>query len=390
MSKHRIEYLFERYFTDNCTNDEHQEFLLLVNEKENDEEFIKLLEVYWQQDLGGRQVPGEVSERIFREIIQPPRKKFFLIPVKYPLWSLAGAAAIILMVVISGVLLTDHVKQKDSMAKTILYPKDIRPGGNKAILTLSNGNTIVLDSTTKGKLVDRGLKVIKLDNGLLTYQGAQNTVTSISYNTITTPPGGQYEVILADGTKVWINAASSLRFPTVFSGTQRELELKGEGYFEVTHDPSKTFVVKVGGMKVEVLGTHFNIMAYGDEESVNTTLLKGSVKLEYGTENRVLVPGEQGKWNKKEEMQVVKNADLEEALAWKNGRFQYHSTNLGVIMRQIARWYNVTIVYEGDVRAECFSGSIPRTDNVSQMLQMLELTNTIHFTVEGKSIIVKK
>jgi ferric-dicitrate binding protein FerR (iron transport regulator) len=249
----------------------------------------------------------------------------------------------------------------------------------------------VLDSVAKGKLADQGsVKVIKLDNGLLSYRGTQNTGTTVSYNTITTPTGGQYQVVLADGTKVWINAASSLRFPTVFSGTQREVELKGEGYFEVTPDPSKTFVVKVNEMKVKVLGTHFNIMAYEDEESVNTTLLKGSVKLEHGTESRMLIPGEQGRWNKKEEMQVVKNADLEEVLAWKNGRFQYHSTNLRVIMRQIARWYNVTIVYEGNVRDEYFSGSIPRTDNVSQVLKMLELTNTIHFTIEGKSIIVKQ
>lgn len=268
--------------------------------------------------------------------------------------------------------------------------KDILPGGTRAMLTLGDGSTIVLDSSSNGQLgVQGNTKVIKLDNGHLSYQKGKNTAhaRAIVYNTIATPRGGQYKVMLVDGSVVWLNASSSLKFPTEFRDSLREVEITGEAYFEIAHNASKPFRVKVKGMYVNVLGTSFNIMAYDDEATVNTTLLTGSLKVSNGANSILIKPRQQVQLNSKGNFQLVPDTDVEEAVAWKNGRFSFSSTGILTIMRQIERWYDVDVVFErkGDLH---FTGELSRFVNVSQLLRKLELTNEVHFRIEKGRITV--
>ena len=270
----------------------------------------------------------------------------------------------------------------------------IVPGSNQAILTLANGQQIVLNNARNGVLSQQGnVQVIKLDSGQLAYNGKSPTgalagkTGELLYNTITTPRGGQYQIVLPDETKVWLNAESSLRFPTSFTGKERNVELTGEGYFEVAPDKDKPFLVTAGQTATRVLGTHFNIMAYGDENAVKTTLLQGSVKMEQGNLYSLLQPGQQGTFDVLNATLTTKAVNTRAAIAWKDGFYYFDRTPVQSVMRQIARWYNVEIVYQGNIPKDEIVGKIPRTAYVSDVLHIMELIG-IHFKIEDRKIIV--
>jgi ferric-dicitrate binding protein FerR (iron transport regulator) len=284
------------------------------------------------------------------------------------------------------------------------YRTDIAPGGNKAMLTLANGSTIVLDSAQDGTLAQQGTtKIIKLDGGALAYRAATDSkgqatdqaIGQTGYNTIATPRGGQYRIILPDGSKVWLNAASSLRFPAAFTGGERTVELKGEAYFEIAKNAEKPFHVRVpaggtGGedMDVEVLGTSFNVMAYANEEKIHTTLLEGKVKVKQGVLAENLSPGRQATVDQTTHAMEVTEGNIDQAVAWKDGLFRFKETDIRELMRQVERWYDVEVVYRTTRGDQDFTGVVSRDKNVSTLLQMLELTGTVHFRIEGKKIIV--
>jgi ferric-dicitrate binding protein FerR (iron transport regulator) len=217
----------------------------------------------------------------------------------------------------------------------------------------------------------------------------------LAYNTIATPRGGQYQLVLADGSKVWLNASSGLRYPTAFTGKERRVELTGEGYFEVAKNASMPFHVQVNQMDVEVLGTHFNINAYDDESAVKTTLLEGSVKVvKRETANVkenpiVLQPGQQAEMKPHSPLAINHSPNIEEVMAWKNGLFQFKAAGIETVLRQAARWYDVEFVYKGNI-PEKFSGQISRSANAEQLLKILELTGKVKFEINGKTIIVKQ
>ena len=276
--------------------------------------------------------------------------------------------------------------------------QDIAPGGNKAVLTLANGSTIILDSAHNGLIAEQGKTAInKKQDGELEYKGTTSHVElDASYNIVTTPRGGQYQLTLPDGSKVWLNAASSLKFPVSFTGNNRAVQLTGEAYFEVAHVTmpgsavSMPFVVQVNnGMKVHVLGTHFNIMAYEEEKEAKTTLLHGKVKVVYGQEQAVeLQPGEQAQLaGTGGKLLVQKDANVAEAVAWKNGLFKFGHTDLKSVMRQMARWYDVQIEYTPNVPEKYFTGEISRKLNASEVLSVIEFAG-VHCRIEGKKIIV--
>lgn len=275
-------------------------------------------------------------------------------------------------------------------------PVDIRPGGNKAVLTLANGATIVLDSVSKGIIGRQGnMKIEKQDKGQVAYtsgsQGADAN-DAMSFNTITTPRGGQYQVTLSDGTKVWLNASSSIRFPVAFIGKERYVEITGEVYFEVAKDPAATFRVRASGSEMTVLGTSFNVNAYSDEPVVRTTLLEGKVAVSAyptrpGSTPQYLLPGQQSVLGRTGNLHIVDHADIEEVMAWRYGRFQFKSSELQSVMRQIARWYDVDIEYESPISLH-FTGQITRNVNVSKVLEQLELTGEVRTRIEGRKIIV--
>lgn len=342
-----------------------------------------------------------ISERIKLRLLQTIQGDSVPQPGKK--WRMPAVAATILLLLTASIyyFFFQSSSPKQEIVKTITQPvlkNDIAPGGNRALLTLNDGSTIILDSASNGVISTQGnIDVKKLDNGFLAYSVNGKTVTENDeafYNTITTPRGGQYQITLSDGTKVWLNAASSIRFPIVFTGKERKVIVTGETYFEVAHNEVMPFKIKAMSSEVEVLGTHFNINAYDDEASIKTTLLEGKVKVsvpaidEVGTA-RFLSPGQQSSVNKNGNINIQNNADTEEAVAWKNGRFQFKSADLKSIFRQIARWYDVEVQYKGNVDLH-FSGQLIRSDNVSKVFEKLKLTGEVNFKIEGRKIIVSK
>ncbi|NLR82515.1 FecR family protein [Chitinophaga eiseniae] len=310
-------------------------------------------------------------------------------------YYLSAAASVIVLLGIAAYFIYPRLHPAPKPAAIAQVTGDIGPGGNKAILTLDNGDKVVLEDAKNGMISQQGNAAVnKTDSANLLYNNiATEGTTAVVYNTVSTPYGGQYQVTLQDGTKVWLNAGSSLRFPTTFPGNERQVQLSGEAYFEVAKDKAKPFLVTVNttadkSMTVQVLGTHFNINAYPDEQHHITTLLEGAVKINYGEANGLLVPGKEAVLHKVSGKMDIKEADTEEAVAWKNGYFLFNNDKIENIMRQISRWYNVEITYQGDVSKKAIGGSLSRYKNVSEILRMLELTGAVHFKTEGRRITV--
>lgn len=306
------------------------------------------------------------------------------------------AAAVILLLMIGGGVYYYSRSHEEAVAELppVTEPVDVAPGGTIATLTLSDGRTIALDSAADGSLARQGnTDVVKLQNGQLAYKiAASDKLRAMSetyYNTIHVPRGGQYQVTLPDGSKVWLNAASSLRFPTAFRGRSREVEITGEAYFEIAKNTNLPFYVKTNGMAVEVLGTSFNVNAYADEPAMRTTLLEGSVRVRKDKAMAMLAPGQQASITDKGNIEIKKDADVDGALAWKNGMFRLTSSDVPTIMRQLARWYDVEVEFEGGVPAGHITGEVPRNTSLSKVLKVFE-TSGIHFQVVGKKIVVRQ
>jgi len=246
----------------------------------------------------------------------------------------------------------------------------------------------VLNAKPVGQLAVQGnMAISKANNGQIKYNAISGENNLILINTVTTQRKEQYHLTLADGTNVWLNAASSIKYPTAFTGNERRVEITGEAYFEVAHNKDKPFLVTTNGQTVEVLGTHFNINAYDDEIGVKTTLLEGSVKVNKNGKTAMIKPGQQAIVLDNEQSIEIKEADTEQAIAWKNGFFDFKDANIQDIMRQLSRWYDVDVRYDGKIPTRDFSGEMERSLNASQVLKLLTYSG-IHFRIEGKTIIV--
>ncbi|QEH40618.1 FecR domain-containing protein [Chitinophaga sp. XS-30] len=301
-----------------------------------------------------------------------------------------AAAAVLVLTVTTGLyfLLKDRPEANEALV-SVKPIEDVAPGGNRAYLTLADGRQIALDSIDNGTLAQQaGMVISKTAEGEVVYTPSKTSphipiTENPIFNTITTPKGGQYQVVLPDGSKVWLNAASSLTFPATFDGmTSRSVNLTGEGYFEVTHQNKKPFLVKSITQTVQVLGTHFNINSYQDEEAVRTTLLEGAVRI-FSTKlnlSKTLSPGQTA--THQNERITIEAAD-ETAVAWKNGMLEFKQADLKSILRQVARWYDLTIVYQGAASTEKFTGGISRESNLSELLYILEGMG-INFRIERR------
>jgi len=389
MHKERTAYLLKQYLDNLITKDELAELLLHLEQEESSTELQTVLEKLIAQSPEAVNYKEETWEPLYQKIVQGSEPRPVIRKVIDRRWMMAAAA---LLVFGTAFYLYNWSVKKSPVIATLPITHDLAPGTNKATLTLADGTTIDLDAARNGVLGQQGkTRLIKSRNEQLVYQpDGQNE--GAQYNLLTTPRGGQYQLQLPDGSKVWLNAATSLRYPTSFTGGDRIVELKGEAYFEIKTDATRPFTVKVlrGGtaetepLKVEVLGTHFNIMDYDEEPAISTTLLEGLVRVSKGAHNVLVRPGQQARLSGGDELRVMA-ADTEEAVAWKEGMFRFKDAGIGDVMRQLARWYDVEVVYVNGIPRDRFQGEMYRNVNASKILKVLEASG-VHFTVEGRKI----
>jgi len=389
----RIEQLIERCMREEATEEERKELLDLLQLSENEQEVQGLIRAALEDVAARGGDEGDMDEesgaRVLATIYGQDRRRR---PVQVLLkWGLA-AAVLLSLVWGSGLLF----KRKEPVRvvaqqqrKDTIY--DIPPGRNKATLTLANGEAIELDDAKNGNIADDGgAEIVKTGNGgALSYRalGREGKEKEV-FNTISTPRGGQYQVNLADGSKVWLNASSSLLYPTTFTGEDRTVELTGEAYFQIAKKAGSPFFVNVNGVRVEVLGTAFNINGYDDEPVIKTTLAEGAVRVEAAGHQLVLKPGQQAvSAGDGKSLRLEPDADLGEVLAWKNGSFNFNRLDIETVMRQISRWYDVDVVYEGARPEGHFSGIISRNTSVATVLKLLEYGG-VHFRVAGQKIVI--
>ncbi len=393
--------LFNRYINGQCTSEELDEVFSLLSNGTYPAEWEAAITAdvsyvsgsdqqsdLTQDDINriyGR-IENNLVGRVGAEHL-PTYKK----PVR--LWQICSAAAAILIIVGSG-LFYFYQAQTSSKKNIDIYAARILPGSNKAFLTLSNGKKISLTDAAIGTLAKQaGISLTKKADGQLVYavKGTAGNAGSTQSNTIETPKGGQYQVLLPDGTAVWLNAASSLTYPLNFDRLkERRVQLSGEAYFEVAKDKAHPFVVSTNMQEVKVLGTHFNVKGYKDEAVISTTLLEGSVKVSnvYSDKNCLLRPGQQANLFKNGEMINVVKVIPENIISWKNGYFIFDNQNVVSVMQVISRWYDVDVEYKGMNKADRFGGTFSRSANLADLLKVLELLGETHFKIEGKKIIV--
>jgi len=396
MSESRLEFLFRAYFNKTATPDERNELMILLDRAENDEQIRDILAKTWEQQGINSQVFSDAKTEAMLSGILEQGKNAESLPViksrkKMFVWQRVAAAAVVFCAIAGAYFLWTEGRQHQEAAISKIKGNPLTvaivPGSNKAILTLSDGSAIALDSTRQGMLTSQGnARVINLNGTTLSYNAANAKDLQTVYNTLSTPGGGQYQLLLSDGTKVWLNASSSIHFPSVFKGSERNVTITGEAYFEVAKNAAMPFTVTARDMTVQVLGTHFDVMAYNDENAINTTLLEGSVKISSGAVHKMLVPGQQSRVDKTGQIEIAA-ADVEEATAWKDGLFQFNGYSIETIMRQISRWYDVEVVYEGEIPTGHFSGMVNRSNNISQVLKIME-GGGVGFRIEGRKIVV--
>ncbi|OQP61120.1 hypothetical protein A3860_05220 [Niastella vici] len=336
---------------------------------------------------------NNIKEQLYQRIRAGLQTESSIVPFyKHYVFRIAAAASILLLIgIASWYLITKKplTNKKDQVATRSQKNDVIAPVINKAVLTLANGTRIVLDSASKGVMATEGkATVTKLNNGQIAYK--TNGHDEIRYNTLTVPRGSKpVQLVLADGTEVWLNVASFITYPVSFTGSERKVQVSGEAWFHVAKNKTMPFKVVANGVETQALGTQFNIQAYSDEPAIHTTLLEGSVKVT-GHNNAVIIkPGEQARLQQdcSSCMLNVANVDTDEIIAWKNGIFLFEKADIRSIMRQVARWYDVDVKFENEISTR-FGGTIPRDVNVSKLLSMLEMTGHVHFKIEGRIITV--
>jgi ferric-dicitrate binding protein FerR (iron transport regulator) len=387
----RLAYLYQQYIDGTSTEEELQEFFEYVRMPEMRQALHELAEghlrhispnnnrteVNWDDMYSRIMQQGEPAATKKKGIV----KRLFTRPLV--------AAAVVILVASAGIwFLLANRPQPDHLTIADRFKNDIPPGSNKAILTLANGASFALhdmDDKTRQRLSSGNF--LRLDSGELVYNSSGATARTTGYNKLTTPRGGQFKLILPDGSRIWLNAASSITYPLSFRPEERKVAITGEAYLEIAKDAARPFKVIVNGMEIVVLGTKFNINAYTNEPVINTTLLEGAVKINKGANSCLLKPGEQLQVSPNGSFLVKTEVDTASIVAWKDGMFSFNDEDIASIMRQVNRWYDAQIVYEARI-PDHFIGTIPRNVQVSKLLTMLELTGRLRFRIDGRKITV--
>jgi transmembrane sensor len=369
--------LLEKYKTGKCTPEEKifvENYIIFIENSES--------------DLTEKELEAEISELRFRIGEMLPAQRPLI-----KLWRYIAAAASIILITAGGLFYFNYQHTKP-LVSDIAENRVISSGKNKATLTLANGRRIILSDAVNGELVkESGISVSKTADGQILYEVRdQHAAQGNKMNTLSTSRGETYQVRLPDGTAVWLNAASSLKYPMSFAALKdRKVELTGEAYFEVAKDKVHPFIVRTDKQEVKVLGTHFNINSYANEPAIKTTLLEGSVEVTALTAARIVKKINAGQETvlKNNAMEIVP-VDVESAVAWKNGTFNFNNKSILDIMTILERWYDIEVQYEGQPTDEVFYGEISRHKNINQVLKMLERTNTVHFKIAGRRVVVTK
>jgi transmembrane sensor len=400
MDFQRYRQLLEHYLDDSLSNEELAEFVISIK----DQEFAGLLLDIIAASLADQRYGGLANklegDRIFLKVMQMAnnRQEVGVTGVrvrKIFIWRKIAVAASILLAISTSVyfLFLHKTDLPNSYVETVLPTGDVpAPNNNRAMITLANGQQVLLDSMENGVMaLQENVKLIKLADGRIAYNQEAATVNEvIPFNTLYNPRGSKViDMKLADGSRVWLNAGSSVTYPVVFTGKERNVSISGEAYFEVTHDAAKPFIVSKGAMHVTVLGTRFNINAYDDEAAIRVTLLEGSVKVNATTDlqSLLLKPGQQAIVSRSNTLSMASTVDIDAAMAWKNGLFNFNNADLSMVLRQLARWYDLQVIYQGVVPQRKFGGEMQRSLNLSEVLKLLE-RNNVRFILDGKKLTI--
>ncbi|MDP9080600.1 MAG: DUF4974 domain-containing protein [Bacteroidota bacterium] len=402
MKKAKLQRLVHQYFNDTISRADCVELLDYLNNT-NPDEIADVIDTELINFNKGPEFKGKQSADVLSRIKSDPR--FTQPPVgeeAYPVvvkfysrrWFQIAAALLVFGTAALAIFNKNISNQTTKKRAADQETAAIVPGSNKAILTLAGGKTIVLKNAANGLLAQTGAgNVLKTKNGQILYNAANKTDVAANQddiNTLSTPRGGTYQVVLSDGTKVWLNAASSISYPVAFTGKERHVTLTGEAYFEVAKNKDMPFYVSTNNVQIRVLGTHFNIAAYGDDNEVTTTLLEGAVQVTKNNAHSMLQPGQKAIIKNNSDNIDVSEANIEDAMAWKNGYFIFDDDDITGIMKKISRWYDVSVSYKGDVSDQKFGGTFYRSKSITELLQYLGKIGKVHFTIEGRRIIVMR
>ncbi|HET6995152.1 MAG TPA: FecR domain-containing protein [Chitinophagaceae bacterium] len=386
LSNEQIELLAEKKLLGTITPEEQE----LLDQWVNSQQSKSSEKTYWNSvDTDETILKNRLLARIKEDanIGEPAEVSPKIRPMQWR--RVAVAASVLLIIGLSSYFIFFRAGQKTINPPIAVNGQhtgaDALPGSSGAILTTANGQQVILDSANNGLIATEGNTSVNKEGPQLQYQ--PNSDAAPVYNTLTTPKGRKFELLLADGTKVWLDAGSSITYPTAFTGNERNVKASGQVYFEVARDASKPFTVSVGDMDVQVLGTHFNINAYPDETTVKTTLLEGSVKVTKNKQSQMLKPGEQAQVSSNENIKIITAVDIDAVMAWKNGLFSFNHADLATVLLELSRWYDMEVVYEGEISTRAFDGKIGRDLNLSQVLKGLQKTQ-VNFRIDGNKLIV--
>lgn len=389
MNNERLQYLVERYFAGACSQEERQELSVLCLLPENQQALEKIMYAAWKRTPLENDMPAREGDLVLQNILYPAARK--QPPVRKISWQRwVAAASIVLVAGWGSYFFATRKKQTPAAVVQTAVANDIKPpASNKAVITLADGTELPLSGSGNGELAREGnVKLVKLANGQIVYRDpGDKKISAPRFNTLSNPRGSSVvDMELADGSHVWLNAGSSIRYPVAFTGKERKISMTGEAYFEVAHNAAMPFKVISDKAEVTVLGTHFNVNAYTDESNTKVTLMEGAVKVNSSGAAKILRPGEQAQVTDK--IVVAADADLEEVMAWKAGKFIFgEKADIETIMRQVSRWYDVDIAYRGKVTSH-FGGTISKQVNISEVLKILEATGNVKCSVEGKKVII--